>query len=113
MQAQGKFPDFGFRGISQRIHLHQPLAAQQCQLNSYLAMARNFRDSYPRAGRPLSPRERAFVEQVLERNGAVWNPLTGVIERGGASFYREGRVDQGGVDTSDPDIAFYVSAIAR
>ena len=79
-------------------------------LNSYLAMARNFRDSYPRAGRELSPSERAFVEQVLERNGAVWNPITGVIERGGASFYREGRVDQGGVDTSDPDIAFYVSA---
>ncbi|MFO1329143.1 MAG: hypothetical protein U1F56_17420 [Rubrivivax sp.] len=79
-------------------------------LNSYLVMARNFRDSYPRAGRPLSPRERAFVEQVLQRNGSVWNPDTGVIERGGASFYREGRVDQGAVDTRDPHIAFYVEA---
>ena len=35
MQAQGKFPDFRFRGISQRIHLHQPLAAQQRQLNRF------------------------------------------------------------------------------
>lgn len=79
-------------------------------LNSYLVMARNFHDSFPRAGRTLSARERDFVEQVLQRNGSAWNPATGVIERGGASFYREGRVDQGGVDASDPDIAFYIGA---
>jgi hypothetical protein len=79
-------------------------------LNSYLVLVRNFRDSYPRAGRRFPPRESAYVEQVLARIGSQWDPATGVIARGGASFYREGRVDRDEVNQNDPDIAFYITA---
>lgn len=116
-------PEFRRHGIIQRVgfaeflrqRLKHPLRPiywmmTSSTLNSYLVMARNFHDSYPRAGRGLSDQERAYVEQVLQHNGTPWNPDTGVIERGGASFYREGRVDLGAVDTRDPDIAFYVQA---
>ena len=68
------------------------------------------KSSFPRAGRRFPPRESAYVEQVLERIGSQWNPATGVIARGGVSFYREGRVDKEDVNQSDPDIAFYITA---
>jgi hypothetical protein len=70
----------------------------------------NFRDSYPQAGRRFPPRESAYAEQVLARLGSQWDPATGVVARGGVSFYREGRVDKEDVDQADPDIAFYITA---
>ncbi len=79
-------------------------------LNSYLLMVRNFAESYPRAGLHWPMREKAYVEQVLTRLGSMWNPETGVIGRGGLSFYREGQVDHTVKDSSDPDIAFYAQA---
>jgi len=116
-------PEFRKHGITQRLgfnaflkeRLKHPLRnvywmMTSSTLNSYLVLVRNFRDSYPQAGRRFPPRESAYVEQVLARLGAQWDPATGVIARGGASFYREGRVDKDAVDTSDPDIAFYITA---
>jgi hypothetical protein len=116
-------PEFRKHGITQRLgfraFLQQRLKHPRrdiywmitsSTLNSYLVVVRNFRDSYPQAGRHWPPRESAYVEQVLARLGSAWDPQTGVIGRGGVSFYREGRVDQGDVDVSDPDIAFYMQA---
>ena len=116
-------PEYRKHGITQRLgfktflkeRMKHPLRniywmITSSTLNSYLVVVRNFRDSYPRAGRQWPPRERAYIEQVLARLGAEWNPQTGVIGRGGVSFYREGRVDQGDADATDPDIAFYIQA---
>jgi hypothetical protein len=116
-------PEFRKHGIPQRLgfqsflrqRLKHPLRPiywmmTSSTLNSYLVVARDFRDSYPKAGRHYPPRESAYIEQVLAHLGSTWDPRTGVIARGGASFYREGRVDQDEVDTSDPDIAFYMQA---
>jgi len=116
-------PEYRKHGITQRLgfktflkeRLKHPLRdiywmITSSTLNSYMVVVRNFRDSYPQAGRQWPPRERAYIAQVLTRIDAEWNPQTGVIGRGGVSFYREGRVDQGDVDTSDPDIAFYMQA---
>ena len=116
-------PEFRKHGITQRLGFHAFLKERlkhptrnvywmmtSSTLNSYLVLVRNFRDSYPRAGRRFPPRESAYVEQVLERLGSQWDPATGVIARGGVSFYREGRVDRDEVNQSDPDIAFYITA---
>lgn len=116
-------PEYRKYGITQRLgfqtflkqRLKHPLRniywmMTSSTLNSYLVLVRNFRDSYPRAGRRFPPRESAYVEQVLQRIGSQWDPATGVIARGGVSFYREGRVDQENVDRTDPDIAFYMTA---
>ena len=113
-------PEYRRHGITQRLgfkaflkqRLKHPLRdiywmITSSTLNSYLVVVRNFRDSYPQADRPWPARESAYVEQVLERLGSPWDPQTGVIGRGGISFYREGRVDQGSIDSSEPDIAFY------
>ena len=116
-------PEFRKHGITQRLgfkqffkqRLKHPLRdiywmITSSTLNSYLVVARNFRDSYPQVNRPWPRRESAYVEQVLTRLDSEWDPNTGVISRGGVSFYREGRVDQGTVDADDPDIAFYARA---
>ena len=116
-------PEYRKHGITQRLgfktflkqRLKHPLRdiywmITSSTLNSYLVVVRNFRDCYPRADRQWPPRERAYVEQVLSRLGSSWDPQTGVVERGGVSFYREGRVDQGEVDASDVDIAYYMQA---
>lgn len=113
-------PEYRKHGITQRLgfkaflkqRLKHPLRdiywmITSSTLNSYLVVVRNFRDSYPQADRPWPAREGAYVEQVLARLGSPWDPQTGVIGRGGVSFYREGRVDKGAIDSSDPDIAFY------
>ena len=116
-------PEFRKHGITQRLGFRAFLQQRlrhpgrniywmitSSTLNSYLVVVRNFRDSYPQAGRHWPARESAYVEQVLARIGAEWDPQSGVIGRGGVSFYREGRVDQDNVDSSDPDIAFYMQA---
>ena len=116
-------PEYRKHGITQRLgfsaflkqRLKHPLRdiywmTTSSTLNSYLLVVRNFRDSYPRAGRQWPPLEKAYIEQVLTHIGAEWDPQTGVIGRSGASFYREGRVDLEEVDTGDPDIAFYIEA---
>lgn len=116
-------PEFRKNGIPQRLGFNAFLKQRlkhptrniywmmtSSTLNSYLVLVRNFRDSYPQAGRRFPPRESAYVEQVLERLGSQWDPATGVIARGGVSFYREGRVDKEDVNQSDPDIAFYITA---
>jgi len=116
-------PEFRKHGITQRLGFETFLKQRlrhptrniywmmtSSTLNSYLVLVRNFRDCYPREGRRFPPRETAYVEQVLERIGSQWNPATGVIARGGVSFYREGRVDKEDVNQNDPDIAFYITA---
>lgn len=116
-------PEFRKHGITQRLgfrefikqRLRHPLRdiywmITSSTLNSYLVVVRNFRDSYPQVNRDWPRRESAYVEQVLNRLGSEWDPKTGVVGRGGVSFYREGRVDHGAVDANDADIAFYARA---
>lgn len=113
-------PEFRKHGIIQRVGFNAFLQERlkspfrriywmmtSSTLNSYLLMVRNFVVSYPREGLDWPPLEKAYVQQVLDRMGARWNPDTGVVERGGLSFYREGQVDATARDSSDPDIAFY------
>jgi hypothetical protein len=116
-------PEFRKHGITQRVgfkayvmqRLKHPLRdiywmMTSSTLNSYLLIVRNFSDSYPKANRPWQPREIAYVEQVLAHLGVAWNPQTGVIDRAGLSFYREGQVGHDALDSADPDIAFYAQA---
>lgn len=79
-------------------------------LNSYLLMVRNFEVSYPKTRVEWPGREKSYVQQVLSQIGAKWNPDTGVVERGGLSFYREGQVGHRDINSSDEDIAFYAQA---
>lgn len=76
-------------------------------LNSYMVATRTYKVCYPRADRPWPEREKALAEQALVEIGAMWDPETGVIARSGASFYREGQVDESHHETGDPDINFY------
>lgn len=116
-RRHGNIQRVGFAEILRQCLMH-PLCSicwmmTSSALNAYLLMVHNFHASYPRQGRRLSSRECAFVKQVLDRDGSQWVPDTGVIERDGVSFLREGRVDQGKVDLCDPDIAFHVGANPR
>lgn len=76
-------------------------------LNSYLLAVRNFPICYPREGLAWPAREKAYVEQGLKSLGIEWDPSTGVVPRGGTSFYREGVIDASDRSSSDPDVAFY------
>ena len=61
---------------------------------SYLLLARNFRTFWPRPGAAWPARERRLVAAVMAEGGDHgWDPETGVLERHGASRYREGVVD--------------------
>ncbi len=79
-------------------------------LNSYLLMANNFSEFWPRREAPWPERERAYLEQGLAQLGARWDHETGVIARAGSSSYREGRVTSADIDSADPHAAFYARA---
>ncbi len=78
---------------------------------SYLLLARNFRDYWPRRGHAWPERERALVHDVMARAGGPgWDPSAGVIRRQGVSRYHEGVVDDDPAALADPDVAFYAAA---
>jgi hypothetical protein len=61
---------------------------------SYLLLARNFQTFWPRPGAPWPARERRLVDEVMaESEARGWDPVAGVLERDGASRYREGVVE--------------------
>lgn len=73
-------------------------------VQSYLLMSRNFRDYWPRDGRPWPARERALVEDLTPRiYGAAWDATAGVLR--GVIRYDEGAGRDRAI--TDPDVRFY------
>ena len=111
------------RGVFQRVALRMLLEERRAHpfrpmfwllmsstINSYLVAVHTYPITYPSHRYPWREREKAFAEQALAGIGATGDPDTGVVGRSGASFYREGRLDESHRDSDDPDIAFYAAA---
>lgn len=76
---------------------------------SYLLLARNFADAWPRRHQPWPAREKSLCEQGMRQLGyGELHPQTGVLHRDGSSRYTDGVVDDPAL-LADPDIAFYAA----
>jgi hypothetical protein len=78
---------------------------------SYLILARNLGEFWPRRDRATPPRTRAFIDSLAnERYGADWNQNRGVVHRSG---YKHLRPETAPIDASlrsDPDVRFFEAA---
>jgi len=78
---------------------------------SYLLLARNLREYWPRHDRPTPDWERGLMAHLSERTyGASWQPQQGIVVRSGRKKLR-GEAAPLPADLSDaPDLQFYVRA---
>lgn len=78
---------------------------------SYLVLARNLGEYWPRRDQPTPPGTFAFIDRLAaEQYDSDWNRDTGVVRRSG---HKQLRPDTAPIDAklqSDPDIAFFETA---
>ena len=78
---------------------------------SYLLLARNFREYWPRRDRATPAEIAAFIDRLAsERYGAAWNRETGVVRRSGYKQLRAATAPIEGELRSDPDVRFFEAA---
>lgn len=78
---------------------------------SYLVLARNLREFWPRRDRPLPSDTAAFMHHLAsERYGADWNRDTGVVRRTGHKQLRPETAPIANELRSDPDVSFFEAA---
>ena len=78
---------------------------------SYLLLARNLREFWPRRGRETPADTAAFIDKLAtDRYGADWNRATGVVRRSGYKQLRPHTAPVEGKLRSDPDVSFFESA---
>jgi hypothetical protein len=75
---------------------------------SYLLMARNTHEGWPRRTAPTPLRERLLIRGAARATGlAGWDRKATVLKRNGIQRYREGVCRDFRASLADPDIAFY------
>jgi len=75
---------------------------------SYLVLARNLRDFWPRRGHATPPDVLAFIDELASnRYGADWNRETGVVRRSGYKRLLPGTAPVDGTNSADPDVGFF------
>jgi hypothetical protein len=78
---------------------------------SYLVLARNLREFWPRRARITPPDTLAFIDQLAShRYGADWDRATGVVRRSGSKRLRPQTAPIEGTASSDPDVSFFETA---
>jgi hypothetical protein len=78
---------------------------------SYLLLARNFAEFWPRRDRAAPPETAAFIDWLAsERYGADWNRETGVVRRSGYKQLRPATAPIEGELRADPDVGFFEAA---
>lgn len=78
---------------------------------SYLVLARNLREFWPRRDRVTPPDVAAFFDELAsKRYGADWNRETGVVRRSGYKRLLPGTAPVDGTVSSDPDVRFFEAA---
>lgn len=78
---------------------------------SYLVLARNLREFWPRRGRATPPDILAFIDAVASnRYGPDWNRGTGVVRRSGYKRLLPATAPIDGTASSDPDVSFFEAA---
>ncbi|HEX5459799.1 MAG TPA: hypothetical protein VFX20_07500 [Steroidobacteraceae bacterium] len=78
---------------------------------SYLVLARNLREFWPRRGRATPSDTLAFMDELAsQRYGADWNRETGVVRRSGYKRLRPETAPIEGTASSDPDVSFFETA---
>ncbi len=78
---------------------------------SYLVLARNLREFWPRRDRAVPPDTLAFIHRLAsDRYGADWNRETGIVRRSGDKRLRPTTAPIDGASLSDPDIRFFETA---
>src|SRR6185437_6067715 len=78
---------------------------------SYLLMARNLREFWPRRDRVTPADTAAFIDMLAtDRYGADWNRATGVVRRSGYKQLRPHTALVEGKLRSDPDVSFFEAA---
>ncbi|MGH8181431.1 MAG: hypothetical protein ACRETR_10695 [Steroidobacteraceae bacterium] len=78
---------------------------------SYLVLARNLREFWPRRDRATPPDVLAFIDELAsKRYGADWNRETGVVRRSGYKRLLPGTAPVDGTISSDPDVSFFEAA---
>ena len=78
---------------------------------SYLVLARNLREFWPRRGCTPPPDMLAFIDELAShRYGAGWNRETGVVRRSGYKRLLPETAPVEGTISSDPDVSFFEAA---
>lgn len=99
-----------------RAKLRRPLATaywffDTFSYKSYLVLARNLREFWPRRGRAIPPDTLAFIDELArDRYGPDWNRHTGVVRRSGHKRLRPATAPIDGALSSDPDVSFFQAA---
>jgi hypothetical protein len=75
---------------------------------SYLVLARNLREFWPRRDRAMPPDTAAFIDHLAShRYGSDWNRETGVVRRSGHKQLRPETAPIADELRSDPDVSFF------
>ena len=96
-----------------REKLRRPLATaywffDTFSYKSYLVLARNLREFWPRRERAIPPDTLAFIDELAsDRYGPDWNRETGVVRRSGHKRLRPATAPIDGTLSSDPDVNFF------
>src|SRR5262249_11451740 len=78
---------------------------------SYLILARNLGEFWPRRDRATPAETFAFIDRLAaERYGPDWNRETGVVRRSGCKQLRAGTAPIEGALRTDPDVSFFEAA---
>ncbi|HEU5442290.1 MAG TPA: hypothetical protein VFU61_00600 [Steroidobacteraceae bacterium] len=99
-----------------RAKLRRPLAPaywlfDTFSYKSYLVLARNLREFWPRRDRAVPPDTLAFIHRLAsDRYGPDWNRETGIVRRSGDKRLRPATAPIDGALLSDPDIRFFEAA---
>lgn len=99
-----------------REKLRRPLAVaywffDTFSYKSYLVLARNLREFWPRRERAIPPDTLAFIDRLAsDRYGPDWNRRTGIVRRSGDKRLRPATAPIDGALLSDPDVNFFEAA---
>lgn len=78
---------------------------------SYLVLARNLREFWPRRERAPPADTQAFIDELAkDRYGPDWNANTGVVRRSGDKRLRPATAPIDGALSYDPDVNFFEAA---
>ena len=78
---------------------------------SYLVLARNLREFWPRRERATPPETLAFIDRLAsDRYGPDWNRDAGVVRRSGDKRLRPATAPIEGALSCDPDVGFFEGA---
>ena len=96
----------GRRSHSSRLNLFDTFSYK-----SYLVLARNLGEFWPRRDRPTPPDIRGFIDKLArEHYGSDWSRDTGVVRRSGYKQLRPKTAPIDGKLRSDPDVSFFEAA---